>query len=130
MRITPQPLTICHSFRAQQADILFRVRSCEPVGLRSRGTLRHRAVFCAMNLLRFSELGLSPLECAVPRCPPLTPSMRRPIPVKSFLLFPDFFHFPRPAKPPLSPPFHPHASGSEVRSVPVGCSRFSRRCYL
>src|ERR671925_604427 len=60
----------------------------------------------------------------------VTPSMRRPIPVKSFLLFPDFFHFHRPAKPPLSPPFHPHSSGSEVRSVPVGCSRFSRRCYL
>ena len=42
-----------------------------------------------------------------------SPSMRRPIPVKSFLLFSTkFFSFDtffRPAKPPLSPPFHPHS---------------------
>jgi hypothetical protein len=38
--------------------------------------------------------------------------------------------FSRPAKPPLSPPFHPHSYVSDVRSVQVGCSRFSRRCYL
>ena len=32
---------------------------------------------------------------------------------------------------PLSPPFHPHSSLSDfVRSVPVGCSRFSRCCHL
>src|SRR5208283_5804481 len=31
----------------------------------------------------------------------------------------------------LSPPFHPHSSRSDfVRSVPVGCSRFSRCCHL
>ncbi len=44
------------------------------------------------------------------------------------------FFFPRvwsrSAKPPLSPPFHPHSYVSDVRSVPVGRSRFSRRCYL
>src|SRR6266550_167296 len=34
------------------------------------------------------------------------------------------------AKPPLSPPFHPHSYVSDVRSVQVGCSRFSRRCHL
>ena len=34
------------------------------------------------------------------------------------------------AKPPLSPPFHSHSSVSDVRSVPVRCSRFSRRCHL
>jgi quercetin dioxygenase-like cupin family protein len=38
------------------------------------------------------------------------PSMRRPIPVKSvFCSFRDFFYFSRSAKPPLSPPFHPHS---------------------
>ena len=31
---------------------------------------------------------------------------------------------------PLSPPFHPHSSKSDFRSVPVGCSRFSRCCHL
>ena len=32
---------------------------------------------------------------------------------------------------PLSPPFHPHSLMSDfVRSVPVGCSRFSRCCHL
>jgi len=31
----------------------------------------------------------------------------------------------------LSPPFHPHSSRSGfVRSVPVGCSGFSRCCHL
>jgi hypothetical protein len=36
-----------------------------------------------------------------------------------------------PAESPLSPPFHPHFSMSDfVRSVPVGCSRFSRCCHL
>jgi len=57
--------------------------------------------------------------------------MRRPIPVKSvFCSFYDFFHFSRSAKPPLSPPFHPHSYMSGFRSVPVGCSRFIRRCHL
>src|SRR5215469_6149950 len=56
--------------------------------------------------------------------------MRRPIPVKSFCgSFRTFFHF-FSAKPPLSPPFHPHSLVSDFRSVPVGCSRFSRRCHL
>src|ERR1039458_8702339 len=35
-----------------------------------------------------------------------------------------------PAESPLSPPFHPHSSRSDFRSVQVGCSRFSRRCHL
>ena len=61
----------------------------------------------------------------------LGPSMSRPIPVKSFFCsLHDFFHFSRSAKPPLSPPFHPHSYVSDVRSVQVGCSRFSRRCHL
>src|ERR1700686_4456359 len=34
------------------------------------------------------------------------------------------------AKPPLSPSFHPHSFVSDLRSVPGGCSRFSRCCYL
>ena len=34
------------------------------------------------------------------------------------------------AKPPLSPPFHPHSLLSDDRSVQVGCTRFSRCCYL
>jgi len=39
-----------------------------------------------------------------------TPSMRRPVPVNSFFCsFRDFFHFSHSAKPPLSPPFHPHS---------------------
>jgi len=44
------------------------------------------------------------------------------------LMVPIFFF--RSAKPPLSPPFHPHSCLSDFRSVPVGCSRFSRCCYL
>jgi hypothetical protein len=33
--------------------------------------------------------------------------------------------------PPLSPPFHSHSSMSDfIRSVQVGCSRFSRCCHL
>jgi hypothetical protein len=32
--------------------------------------------------------------------------------------------------PPLSPPFHPHSSMSDFRSVQVGRSRFSRCCHL
>ena len=31
---------------------------------------------------------------------------------------------------PLSPPFHPHSLLSDCRSVQVGCTRFSRCCYL
>ena len=58
-------------------------------------------------------------------------SMRRPIRVKSFFtLSRRFFHFFRSAKPPLSPPFHPHSYLSDFRSVPVGCSSFNRCCYL
>ena len=30
----------------------------------------------------------------------------------------------------LSPPFHPHSLLSDYRSVPVGCTRFSRCCHL
>src|SRR3984957_3605374 len=37
---------------------------------------------------------------------------------------------PHSAKPPLSPSFHSHSFMSDIRSVPVGCSRFSRCCYL
>jgi hypothetical protein len=33
-------------------------------------------------------------------------------------------------EPPLSPSFHPHSLVSDLRSVLVGCSRFSRCCYL
>src|SRR5258708_13455884 len=32
--------------------------------------------------------------------------------------------------PPLSPSFHRHSFVSDIRSVPGGCSRFSRCCYL
>src|SRR5216684_9347738 len=68
-----------------------------------------------------------------------TPSIRRPVSVKPiscfplflssslFLLFPYCSHR---AKPPLSPPFHPHSLLSDCRSVQVGCTRFSRCCYL
>jgi DNA replication protein DnaC len=67
----------------------------------------------------------------------VSPSMRRPVSVKPFLsfflssslflLFPNCSHR---AKPPLSPPFHPHSLLSDCRSVQVGCTRFSRCCYL
>src|SRR5712692_11055915 len=65
--------------------------------------------------------------------------MRRPVSVKPiscfplflssslFLLFPYCSHR---AKPLLSPPFHPHSLLSDCRSVQVGCTRFSRCCYL
>jgi hypothetical protein len=36
-----------------------------------------------------------------------------------FLLFPNCSHS---AKPPLSPPFHPHSLLSDCRSVQVGCT--------
>ena len=36
-----------------------------------------------------------------------------------------------PTESPLSPPFHPHSSRSDLlRSVQVGCSRFGRCCHL
>src|SRR6202521_2399317 len=56
--------------------------------------------------------------------------MRRPVSVKSVFLFPLYKRFCIGAKPPLSPSFHPHSLVSDCRSVPVGCSRFSRCCYL
>src|SRR6266550_3713194 len=58
--------------------------------------------------------------------------MRRPVGVKWVLFFCFFIGqgF-SPAESPLSPPFHPHSWLSDfVRSVPVGCSRFSRCCHL
>jgi len=48
--------------------------------------------------------------------------------VGSFVFSLDKFFLP--AESPLSPPFHPHSSRSDFRSVQVGCSRFSRCCYL
>src|SRR5580698_10399512 len=61
----------------------------------------------------------------------LAPAMRRPVPDKNVFLFPCvLLSFSRSAKPPLSPPFHPHSYVSGFLSVQVGCSRFSRRCYL
>jgi hypothetical protein len=51
------------------------------------------------------------------------PSMIRPSRVKSFCSFRDFFFFSGSARPPLSPPFHPHSYGAIFRSVLVGCSR-------
>src|SRR5260370_39347392 len=58
--------------------------------------------------------------------------MRRPVDVKTHFHF--LFFFPlassRSAKPPLSPSFHSHSLVSDIRSVPGGCSRFSRCCYL
>src|SRR6202521_1107628 len=56
--------------------------------------------------------------------------MRRPVSVKSVFLFPLYKRFCIGAKPPLSPSFHPHSLVSDIRSVQVGCSRFSRCCYL
>src|SRR5712664_1125511 len=63
--------------------------------------------------------------------------MRRPVSVKPLLSFFSFFFFissfpncSHGAKPPLSPPFHPHSLLSDCRSVQVGCTRFSRCCYL
>ena len=63
--------------------------------------------------------------------------MRRPVSVKPFFdcslfssLFFRFSNCSHGAKPPLSPPFHPHSLLSDGRSVQVGCTRFSRCCYL
>ncbi len=56
--------------------------------------------------------------------------MRRPVRVKLVFFFLLSLNLFPSAKPPLSPPFHPHSCMSDFRSVPVGCSRFSRRCYL
>src|SRR5712664_4606821 len=63
--------------------------------------------------------------------------MRRPVSVKPLLSFFSFFFFissfpncSHRAKPPLSRPFHPHSLLSDCRSVQVGCTRFSRCCYL
>ncbi len=44
---------------------------------------------------------------------------------RAFYLFHKFFsvrHIFRPAKPPLSPPFHPHSLVSDCRSVQGGCT--------
>src|SRR5580700_581674 len=56
--------------------------------------------------------------------------MRRPVDVKAQVLFLLSVSCSHSAKPPLSPSFHPHSFVSDLRSVPVGCSRFSRCCYL
>src|SRR5580700_11078278 len=56
--------------------------------------------------------------------------MRRPVDVKAQVLFLLSVSCSYSAKPPLSPSFHPHSLLSDCRSVPVGCSRFSRCCYL
>jgi hypothetical protein len=55
--------------------------------------------------------------------------MRRPVRVKTVLFLLLWILCLR-AEPPLSPSFHPHSFVSDCRSVPGGCSRFSRRCYL
>jgi hypothetical protein len=58
----------------------------------------------------------------------LGPSMRRPVPVKSD---PLSLLFPRPFSQAGSVATLPSALVvSDFRSVPVGCSRFSRRCHL
>src|SRR6266852_8008334 len=49
--------------------------------------------------------------------------------VRMFFLFLPVSSYPC-AKPLLSPPFHPHSLLSDCRSVQVGCTRFSRCCYL
>src|ERR1700686_3901394 len=56
--------------------------------------------------------------------------MRRPVDVKAHFRFLLPLVWSHSAKPPLSPSFHPHSFVSDVRSVQVGCSRFSRCCYL
>src|SRR6202165_5924594 len=56
--------------------------------------------------------------------------MRRPVSVKLVFLFFSPQGFCVSAEPPLSPSFHPHSLVSDIRSVPGGCSRFSRCCYL
>src|ERR1700758_4241591 len=56
--------------------------------------------------------------------------MRRPVGVKWVLLFFRWTRFFLAAESPLSPPFHPHSSVSDFRSVQVRCSRFSRCCHL
>src|ERR1700686_578288 len=56
--------------------------------------------------------------------------MRRPVDVKAHFRFLLPLVWSHSAKPPLSPPFHPHSFVSDIRSVQVGCSRFSRCCYL
>ena len=60
-----------------------------------------------------------------------TPSMRRPVGVKGIRFGICWSRYFFPAESPLSPPFHPHSSLSALlRSVQVGCSRFSRCCHL
>src|SRR6202140_5272674 len=56
--------------------------------------------------------------------------MRRPVDVKAHFRFLLPLVWSHSAKPPLSPSFHPHSFVSDIRSVQVGCSRFSRCCYL
>jgi hypothetical protein len=58
----------------------------------------------------------------------LSPSMRRPVRVKTVLFFlsVDTYFL---AEPPLSPSFHPQSSMSDCRSLQVGRPRFSRCCY-
>src|ERR1700686_1206628 len=56
--------------------------------------------------------------------------MRRPVDVKAHFRFLLPLVRSHSAKPPLSPSFHPHSFVSDIRSVQVGCSRFSRCCYL
>src|SRR5580658_4146849 len=71
-----------------------------------------------------------PVSSAARQHAPPNPSMRRPVDVKAQVLFLPSVSCSYSAKPPLSPSFHPHSFVSDRRSVPVGCSRFSRCCYL
>ena len=59
-----------------------------------------------------------------------SPSMRRPVSVKTVCSCLGSSSGLAGAEPPLSPSFHPHSLVSDLRSVQVGCSRFSRCCYL
>jgi hypothetical protein len=59
----------------------------------------------------------------------LSPSMRRPVRVKTVLFFlsVDSYFL---AEPPLSPSFHPQSFMSDFRSLQGERPQFSRCCYL
>ena len=58
----------------------------------------------------------------------LAPSMRRPAPVRESLSSMSSSIFSRPAKPPLSPPFHPHSPANVRSSSAILQQSFVRNC--
>ena len=78
---------------------------------------------------QFQDESNAPKEAALSEFNPGTPSMRRPVRVKTVLFLLRWSHC-RWAEPRLSPSFHPQSFRSDSRSLQGGRPQFSWCCYL